>query len=230
MKAALLLGALLLASMAGVATDADTIPPTTLVQPGGIEGNNGWFRSDVTVRLDCVDNVECLKTEFSVDGSDFEPYADPFPVAGDGIHVVLARSTDKSSNVEPTNTLLVKIDTVAPEATLDDPAAGNIYVQDQAIDLPVDLPVTLVVGDKTVRASASDATSGVERVEFFLDGALRSTDTEAPYEWLWNAGNDAAGGHALEVVGWDVAGNNLGDALHVVTLPTSPDGVQATLG
>src|SRR5262249_34265047 len=58
--------------------------------------------------------------------------------------------------------------TMAPVPPLTAPAAGST-----------------VSGTLTVTASASDNV-GVARVEFWADGALRFTDTTAPYQWSWN--------------------------------------------
>ena len=51
-------------------------------------------------------------------------------------------------------------------------------------------------GTTNVTANASDNV-GVTRVEFFLDGALQSTDTTSPYAWSWNTTGASNGAHAL---------------------------------
>src|SRR5262249_40669937 len=51
-------------------------------------------------------------------------------------------------------------------------------------------------GSTTVTATASDNV-GVTKVEFYLDGALQSTSTAAPYSWTWNTTASADGGHSL---------------------------------
>lgn len=226
----ILFAALLALGLPAAAVNEDLGPPVTLVEPGGIEGTNGWWVSDVTVALTCLEDVECHGTEFSIDGSELAAYEDPFAVAGDGIHTVLARSTDTAANIEELNELLVRIDTVAPDGALAEPAPGKAYVNDMLVDLPADLPYTVIVGDKTVRADAADATSGVDRVEFSIDGELRSVDAEAPYDWLWHAGDENAGGHVVEIAIFDVAGNSALDKQAVVTVPTSDVGVLETVG
>ena len=50
-----------------------------------------------------------------------------------------------------------------------------------------------VSGTYTVRASASGAT----KVEFWLDGVRRLTDTSAPYTWAWNTTVGDNGAHQL---------------------------------
>ena len=61
-------------------------------------------------------------------------------------------------------------------------------------------------GTVTVAASASDDT-GVERVEFLLDGALLGSDASAPYAIAWNTANTSDGAHVLSARAVDIAGN-----------------------
>jgi hypothetical protein len=42
-------------------------------------------------------------------------------------------------------------------------------------------------GNVSLTASASDGESGVARVEFYVDGALKVTDTTAPHGVTWSA-------------------------------------------
>ncbi|HEV8361594.1 MAG TPA: Ig-like domain-containing protein [Candidatus Thermoplasmatota archaeon] len=206
----------------------DTEPPTTATVPDGIPGENGWFRSDVEVRLVCTDNLQCGSTQYSVDGSVFAAYGDPFPVSGEGIHTVLASSQDTTGNIEPVTTLEVRIDHTLPSASLDDPAAGSVSVNDMVLPLPA-LPVTLIVGDKTVLASMSDALSGAGRVEFVVDGVVRANDAESPFAWLWPSSEESLGGHTLQINAYDIAGNVVSQGLEVIVVPTTAEGLQATL-
>jgi hypothetical protein len=57
-----------------------------------------------------------------------------------------------------------------------------------------------------VTANASDDV-GVTRVEFWLDGALQSTDLTAPYEWSWNTTASTIGAHTLQTKAFDAASN-----------------------
>ncbi|HEY8131344.1 MAG TPA: Ig-like domain-containing protein [Thermoanaerobaculia bacterium] len=63
-----------------------------------------------------------------------------------------------------------------------------------------------VSGTTTVTATASDNV-GVTRVEFFLDGALQSTDTTSPYTWSWDTTTSPNGAHSLTSKAYDAAGN-----------------------
>jgi len=63
-----------------------------------------------------------------------------------------------------------------------------------------------VSGTVSVTASASDNV-GVTKVEFYLDGALKSTTTTSPYSWSWDTTGSANGSHSLVTKAYDAAGN-----------------------
>ncbi len=87
-------------------------------------------------------------------------------------------------------------DTTAPTTAITAPANG-----------------ATVGGTTSVTATASDNV-GVTRVEFFLDGALQSTDTTSPYAWSWNTTGTSNGAHALTTKAYDAA-NNIGTSAAV---------------
>jgi len=57
-----------------------------------------------------------------------------------------------------------------------------------------------------VTASASDNV-GVTKVEFYLDGVLKSTDTTSPYSWSWDTTTATNAAHSLVSKAYDAAGN-----------------------
>jgi hypothetical protein len=90
-----------------------SMPQTTAsVSPAAV---NGWYQHP-TVTLHATDPDNDLDhTEYRLDGaSAWTTYTGPFPVSGDGSQSVEYRSTDKAEHVEPTRSLVVKIDTTAP--------------------------------------------------------------------------------------------------------------------
>jgi hypothetical protein len=80
-------------------------------------------------------------------------------------------------------------DTTAPTVSITAPAGGST-----------------VSGTVTVTASASDNV-GVTKVEFYMDGALRTTDTTSPYSWSWDTTAFANSSHSLVAKAYDAAGN-----------------------
>ena len=64
---------------------------------------------------------------------------------------------------------------------------------------------SVIIGDIDVEVTASDAASGIHKVEFYTDGTLQRTDRHAPYVWNWN--EPAFGPYTIEVTAYDHAGN-----------------------
>ncbi len=63
-----------------------------------------------------------------------------------------------------------------------------------------------VGGSTTVSASASDNVS-VTQVEFYIDGALKSTDTTSPFSFTWDTTTYPDGSHSIYSKAYDAAGN-----------------------
>ncbi len=62
---------------------------------------------------------------------------------------------------------------------------ASFYVFDMKLVLLPETPApiqAIVVGKITVQAEATAA------VSFYVDGELQHTDSEAPYEWVWDTG------------------------------------------
>lgn len=83
-----------------------------------------------------------------------------------------------------------------------------------------------VSGTTSVTASASDNV-GVQRVEFFLDGALQSTDMNSPYAWSWSTTGTSNGAHVLTSKAWDAANNSTTSAAVNVTVSNGGGGSSA---
>jgi len=73
-----------------------------------------------------------------------------------------------------------------------------------------------VKGSVTISASASDA-SGIQRVEFYIDGKLKATDYTAPYTYQWNSRSVKAGTHRILVAAYDNAGNMWQTSITVIS-------------
>ena len=93
-------------------------------------------------------------------------------------------------------------DSISPMLEITKPTKG-IYLLDWKI-LPFIYPV--VLNEVTILANASDNDSGIERVEFYIDGNLRKTDVSPPYNYLWN--DNLTKEHKIEVKAYDYAGNS----------------------
>jgi len=64
---------------------------------------------------------------------------------------------------------------------------------------------SVVSGMVAVFASASD-TSGITKVEFYVDGALKATNLVYPWNFSWDASSASAGSHTLSVKAYGATG------------------------
>jgi hypothetical protein len=101
-------------------------------------------------------------------------------------------------------------------------SAGGGDTQAPATAITAPSSGATVSGTVSVTAPASDNV-GVTRVEFFLDGALQSTDTASPYAWSWNTAAASNGAHSLTSKAYDAAGNVGTSAAVPVTVSNGTD-------
>ncbi|WP_203856140.1 family 43 glycosylhydrolase [Plantactinospora mayteni] len=132
-------------------TEGDETAPTLTLTPSGSAGTAGWFRSAVRVRAAGVDDRGGrLTIESRVDDGEPSVATDvrqvDVTVSGDGRHTVTATATDRAGNVSTPADLAVRIDATAPVST-----------------------GTLDGTTRKVTVTASDATSGVARIEYAVD-------------------------------------------------------------
>jgi hypothetical protein len=196
---------------------ADTIPPVTTHALAGLQGTNGWWRSPVTVTLAPTDACGVAGTFYAADGSPGSGLA--FELAGDGPHSATYHATDVGGNVEPEKALELRIDATPPTVTLVRPAEHHIYVDNIGDFSSNIVPGTYVVGRTSVVATASDATSGVACVEFYVDDVLVASDCADPYTFAWDTASLLPGYHELRARALDAAGNEANAPRTVFVVP-----------
>ena len=174
----------------------DVVPPTVgLTAPG----NGSSAFGIVNVAANASDNVGVTRVEFLIDNSvaatdTVAPYGFSWNASSytPGAHTLRARSYDNCGNTTSSQQITVHVlaDTNAPQVSLTSPTAN-----------------ALVRGSVPVTAQASDNT-GVSRVDFYIDGALTSTDSTSPYSFSWSTTSSGDGAHSLYAKAFDSAGNS----------------------
>jgi len=93
-------------------------------------------------------------------------------------------------------------DTTPPIADITNPEEGFLYLLNSKV-----IPSfrTWIIGRINIEVEAYDNESDIYSVEFYIDGDLKSTDTDAPYVWTWD--ENAFFQHVIKVVVYDDAGN-----------------------
>jgi len=132
----------------------------------------------------------------------------------DGKHYLIKISVKDLSNnqgVDISNATFT-VDNTKPSLVLEKPRHNHLYLFDREV-MPILRSRAIVMGKITVTVNATDATSGVDRVEFFVDGTSKSVDSSKPYEWEWDEKTFTS--HVLKVVAYDNAGNSVYEELDV---------------
>ncbi|WP_214323494.1 ThuA domain-containing protein [Nonomuraea sediminis] len=133
------------------ASNTDHTPPVTTVS--GV--TPGWHTGPVEVSLSATDDAnQVAVTEYRLDGGAWTTYLAPFTVSGDGVRKLEYRSRDSVGNTEEAKSAEISIDATAPQTTATFAPPSDTGWHGSAV------PVTL---------AATDAASGVERIEYALD-------------------------------------------------------------
>ena len=90
------------------------------------------------------------------------------------------------------------VDSTPPTVSIASPAAGS----------------TVNGGRLTISANAADA-SGIQAVEFYVDGNLLARDTATPFTANWSLRKVASGSHTIRVIATDNAGNKAEQVISV---------------
>ncbi len=111
----------------------------------------------------------------------------------------------------------ITLDVTPPSATIVIPAENTLY----AGNISIKFFKTFVIGKINVVVNANDTESGIDRVEFYVDGELVGNDTTAPYTWLWNE-DTLYDTHTLEIIAYDRDGNTAKDSMEVTVFNPFP--------
>lgn len=168
----------------------DTTPPTVTAALTGTKDGDGNYVDVVTATLTATDTGSGVdKVEYNLDGSGWAAYTAPVAVRTPGMHMLDYRATDKAGNVSPegmAHFVIVQSDTTAPTATA--AVTGNKDTAGNYIDSAL------------VTVSATDSGSGVDKIEYKVDGGAWTPYTAA-------VSVTAAGAHTVSYRASDKAGN-----------------------
>ncbi|RYB94206.1 alfa-L-rhamnosidase [Nocardioides oleivorans] len=192
--------------------DDTQAPDVSATVAGGTQGSNGWFRSDVSVRVDTVDNRDDVPVaQTGLDpgsAAGWQDYVGPVAVTGEGEHVLSYRASDAAGNASTTRTLTVGIDATAPSTVLSVTTAKDAAGADRA----------------TLAFAATDAVSGVATTRYRVDGGAWQVAGSEP------VAVEGVGDHTVQYSSTDVAGNAEVVRQAVLTLAAAPPTEPGTPG
>ena len=185
-----------------VTAPPDTTQPTVSITS---PANNSTHSGTITVSANASDNVGVTRVEFFINGqlisTDMSsPYTASLNTNNytNGQYALTARAYDAANNNRTSSTVNITInntttpppDTTPPTVSLTSPTAGST-----------------ISGTHTMTATAGDNV-GVTRVEFYIDGTLRNTDTSAPFSYNVNTTTLSNGNHTFRARAYDAANNS----------------------
>jgi hypothetical protein len=186
----------------------DTTPPVVTAQVTGEQDADGAYVGSATVTLTAEDADSGVATiEYDLDGAGWTTYAEPVVINEPGMHMLSHRATDNAGNTSATRmTHLVVVEPPVEDTT--PPVVTAAVAGEQDAD-------GAYVGAATVTLSAQDDDSGVETVEYALDGGVFTAYTGAVVV-------DEPGEHTLRYRATDVAGNTSAEGSTSFTVAEPP--------
>ena len=152
----------------GISNNDDTTPPVTTytLDPSEPDGLNGWYVRDVTVTLSAIDMSGVNATYYRIKSGEWKIYNSSFVISKDGNDILIEYySIDNVGNVEDLKSFMVDIDQTEPDIAL----MYEIYENNTFI----------------FTATATDDTSGMERVEFYNYSKLQEVVYGSGPEYHW---------------------------------------------
>lgn len=181
----------------GGSVTVDAMAPTTSVTAPA-NGTSIAAGSSVTITSSAQDASLITKVEVLIDGSvkttlPSAPYNYTWNTSGlaPGNHTIQTKATDQYGNVGISSIITVSLDDKTPPTVSITAPANNATVQG---NVPIN-----------VNASDNSGGTGVAKVEFYVDGALKNTDTTAPYSYTWDSKTVPDGSHTINAKAFDKA-------------------------
>jgi hypothetical protein len=150
----------------------DVYPPKTYIffNPYNPNGENGWYVSNVTVDLLGNDNSCVNETDYRINGGGWDKYESSFILSEEREDILIEfYSVDMLGNVEDVKSKTLDIDKTLPELTIDYNITKISY-KEWAV---------------SVTYTYTDNTSGVDKLDIYLDQVLQYTVTGPGPTYSW---------------------------------------------
>lgn len=136
----------------------DRQPPRSTIALTGSAAPSGWYRTPVTVTLTTTDTESGPATiHWRLNGGPWQAYGAPFAVSNERVNLLDYYAVDQAGNEEAAHYEIFSIDLVDPTSRVG-MVQGELGINEWYVS-----PVTLTL-------SAQDLESGLELIEYTLDG------------------------------------------------------------
>ncbi|HAM38885.1 MAG TPA: hypothetical protein DCP53_05775, partial [Elusimicrobia bacterium] len=129
----------------------------------------------------------------------------------DGPHVIKVTAVDTSNN-EASEELNVTVSNTLPPPVDNPPQVALVVPNNNSV-------VSEVV---TIEGTATDD-NGEPTVEFYIDDVKKSSDTTAPYTYIWNTGSETNGSHIIKLTAIDSKEQKTSTQIEVTIKNTTVD-------
>jgi hypothetical protein len=191
----------------------DENPPVSDISMDDPNGLNDWYTSSVQITLSATDDYSGVANiYYKIDGGSQSSYTSPVTVSDDGSHTFEFWAVDNVGNTETSKQVTFKIDKTDPSGlTISEPVDG-LYLRGNKIWPIFNFSLftwspPIIIGQITIKVDVTDATSGINNVEFFIDDNSTASIVNEPFEWTWD--QTAFFTHTIKVKAFDKAGNSV---------------------
>ncbi|MEU3270341.1 Ig-like domain repeat protein [Saccharomonospora sp. NPDC006951] len=194
----------------------DDTPPEVTAELTGNQDADGNYLGAATVILNAQDAGSGVAgIEYDLDGAGFADYSEPVRVTELGEHTVGYRATDNAGNVSEAGSVSFTVIEGSQDDTTPPHVMAEVAGQQDGDGN--------YVGSATVSLTAHDDGSGVDTVEYSLDGGMYTPYTEPVVV-------SAIGSHTVEYRATDVAGNTSEPgSVSFAVVEGEPDGTAPTV-
>ena len=194
----------------------DNIPPVLINLSGPIYGKSTVEYYFTVEAADAEDEGIYCKWDWG-DGevsdwqgpfSSWEEIVSSHSWVEDGTYMIIVK-LKAGSETGWSNHIEIIIDSKPPVVEFLRPYKG-VYINNYKI-IPRFLRMCLVIGDIDIQVDASDEFSGVEHVDFYIDGKLIKSKNNEPFQIRWTRDRIRLfiHAHVIKIVVFDNAGNNV---------------------
>ena len=172
----------------------DYDPPVTTISfdPPEPDGCNGWYVSNVTATLNVTDEDEVNATYYRIDGGEWNIYTTPFIISKERGNIPIEfYSVDNLGNAETIKSVTLDIDKTPPEIIIE---YNKTKINNKEWLLDFNFIVT-------------DETSGVDRIDIYLNDILQETITGPGPDYEWEFKYSGGLEITIGVGAWDNACN-----------------------
>ena len=172
----------------------DYDPPVTTISfdPPEPDGCNGWYVSNVTATLNVTDEDGVNATYYRINGGEWNTYTTPFIISKEKENIPIEfYSVDNLGNAETIKSVTLDIDKTPPEIIIE---YNKTKINNKEWLLEFNFIVT-------------DETSGVDRIDIYLNDILQETITGPGPDYKWQFKYSGGLEITIGVGAWDNACN-----------------------